>query len=222
MKNRVTYLFALCSIFFLSGCFEIVEQVTLKADGSGQFTWIANLSQSKDNLKGIMSQDSIMGKPVPQVSDISAKMDEAKNILAGMQGISGVVVEKDFDNFLFKVSCNFSNMAALDEALAGTLEKMAKNKEVSIPRGNFTYSQGKFKRTIAYDYSYELGKVNEQTKDILSKASFMAIYRFDKEVSSASNSLTKISPSKKATMLKVDAWKAMKEKAIENEISLKN
>lgn len=214
MKKLLTIFFAL-SLFALTGCFEIVEQVALKEDGSGDMIWILNMSQSKDNIRGILSQDSILGKKVPNVEDIELQMEAAESHLKSMEGISQVVVSKDFNEYLFKLSFHFNSVQQMDRAMVETIRLMSKNGQ-EVPFGNFVYDGKSFSRKIVYDYSKDLGKVNEQAKDILSKANFTSIYRFDKAVNSSSNGQAKISPSKKAVMLKLPLWDAIKNKSIEN------
>jgi hypothetical protein len=202
----------------LSGCFEIVEQVTVKQDGSGEFSWVANMSQSQDNLRGLLARDTLFGKPVPKQADISARLNEAKAKLAAMPGISQVAVEQDFQHFVFKVSCRFSSVAALDAALANTLQGMDK-KGREVPKGNFKYDGKSFVRTVAYDYQPDLGVAQAQAQDVMRQATFTSIYRFEKPVSAVKNAKSKVSPSKTAVMLKVSVLEALQQRAFENTIS---
>lgn len=218
--KRVLLSLLVIPLFTLTACFEIVEQVSLKEDGSGEMTWILNLSQSKDNIRGLLAQDSIMGKKVPQVEDIEMQMTAAESHLRSMDGISQVNVGKDFNNYVFKLSFNFSSVAKMDRAMVETIRLMSKKEQgKNIPFGNFVYDGKSFARKIVYDYDSDMAKVNGEARDILSKASFTAIYRFDKLVSKSSNPQAKISPSKKAVMLKMPLWDAMQNKGLENTLS---
>lgn len=215
--RKTAHLLLLILCFALTGCFELIEQVTLKKDGSGTFSWIANLSQSKDNINGLLAQDSILNKPVPRVSAIKSKMARAKGILGSMPGISGVETEMDFNNYLFKVTCQFADVASLDEAIAATLERLSERNR-KLPRNNFVYREGLFSRKVSYAYEEDLQSFTAQAKEVLTKASFTAIYRFDDIVKSSENPKAKVSPSGKATMLKVNLWEALKERQFENSI----
>ncbi|MFT5913947.1 MAG: hypothetical protein ACI81T_000432, partial [Bacteroidia bacterium] len=90
MNTLYKAFFGLIILFSCTGCFEIVEQVSLQENGSGGYKLIANLSQSKSNLSGIFAKDTLFGKKIPQISTIATKMEEAKNKIAQMPGISNV------------------------------------------------------------------------------------------------------------------------------------
>ena len=221
MKSIYTSLCALAILFLCSGCFDIVEQVSINEDGSGKFKIIVNLSQSKDNIKGVLAKDTFMGKPLPKISDIRMKMDEAKDRLAKQSGISNVELKKDFTNYLFTLTCDFSDVASLDKALVNVIQSYEEQGR-KIPTGNYVYDGKTFKRQVKYDYTEETrGKVSGQAESILSKAKFTAIYRFPKAATSMSNGRAKKSPSGKAVMLSVSMLDiANSEKVIANTITL--
>lgn len=209
-------------LFFCSGCFEIVEQINLNEGGSGTYRIIANFSQSKDNINGLLANDSIMGKPVPKVSTISAEMDKAKNKLSQQAGITNITLKKDFTNYVFNLSFDFNSVSSLDRALVNTINSYNK-KGRTITSGQYYVQSGKtFKRQISYDYTDEIAKrMNSQLKSVMEEASFMAIYRFPSKVKQVSNPKAKISPNGTATMLRVNLFDIAKSKsAIANTITL--
>jgi hypothetical protein len=222
MKNLYKALFGLLILFSCTGCFEIVEQVSLTANGSGSYKVIANISQSKSNLNGIFAKDTLFGKPIPKISTISAKMEEAKNKMAQMPGISNVKLTKDFSNYVFNLTCDFKSVKDLDNALVKTIEYFDE-KGRKIPTGNYAHDGTTFKRQVNYNYPSEVrNNMAGQVSDILAKAKFTAIYRFPTPVKSVSNPKAKISPSGKAVLLTRDFLSVAKSKeAIANTIVLK-
>ena len=65
--------------------------------------------------------------------------------------------------------------------------------------------------------------LSREDRKVFEDASLIAIYRFDKPVESVSNQQAKISPNKKAVMLKVDALAfIMGEQNVANKIQLTN
>ena len=66
---KIVFKISFFLVFFsFTSCFEIVEEVTLKKDGSGEMSFSINLSQSKTKLNSIMLMDSINGYKVPKKS----------------------------------------------------------------------------------------------------------------------------------------------------------
>lgn len=221
MSRKISLVFILPIVLFCTSCFEIVEQVSVKDGGKGSYKIIANMSQSKANIDGLLDNDSIMGRRVPKIQEITSEMEKAKNTLASMPGISNVTLSKDFTNYIFNLSCDFTSVKALDQALVNTVNKLSKGK-TNQSAGNYTYSNKTFKRQIVYDYSTDAKRsMTTQIQGIMEKASFMGIYRFPSKIKSVSNSKAKISPSGKASMLKISLIELLKSRyAINNTIVL--
>ena len=51
-------IFSLLLLFSFTSCFEIVEDISFKKDGSGVLKLILNLSQSKNEINTLMKLDS--------------------------------------------------------------------------------------------------------------------------------------------------------------------
>ena len=96
--------FLLCTI---TSCFEVIEEVNLKNDGSGSMIFTLNMSKSKAKLASIMLLDSVNGFKVPSRKDIQKSLDEIVAELNKAEGITNVKETADYDNFIFSVSCNF-------------------------------------------------------------------------------------------------------------------
>ena len=108
MKLRLFFL----SIFVLlsmSSCIDIIDDLTLKSDGSGSFKYTINLSESKIKINSILALDSIEGRRVPSIEEIKQKINHFKSKFETKQGISNLVVESNFTDFIFKIKCDFTS-----------------------------------------------------------------------------------------------------------------
>lgn len=214
-------------LFFVSmtfqGCFEIIEQIQFKKDGSGNFQLTLNLSKSKTKLNSMMKLETVNGHPVPTKESISAKVKEIEQVVAKTPGITNVRTSLDFNNFIGVLSCNFSSVVQLNKAI-----KYVKVKEKATGAAledHYGYdSQTKvFSRINKYPMKKGYSSMTKADKEIFSNASYTAIYKFESDITGYSNKDAKISPNKRAIMLNSRALDIITEKkSIENNINLTN
>lgn len=216
-------LFLLLIPCLLQSCFEVIEQVQLKNDGSGSYQLTLNMSQSKTRLGSIMKLKTINDHPVPSKADILARLDEVKAQIAKTSGISNVKATMDFNNFICVVSFDFSSVTQLNKAIKNV--KQEEHATGNLLNDDFTYDEKEkiFQRKNVYSFKDVYGKMSNADKEVFTAASFTAIYKFDSEVNSVSNSDAKISASKKAVMVKLNAAAILKQKkSIENKIKIQH
>ena len=219
--KTAAYLLLFSCLITLSGCFEIVEQVFLKADGSGDFQLVLNLSKSKTRLNSIMKMKTVNGHDVPSKEEIKYRLSEIEKTVAKTPGISNVKTSVDFDNFITSISCHFKNVARLNDAVKNIYTK--ENASKKAPEKVYEYSAGVFERLNRYSFKDDYRKLSNADKEIFATANYTSIFKFEQAVSAASNTETKIAPSKKAVMLKLNALDIIHEKrSIENKINLTN
>lgn len=203
MKNsKIIVAFALVWVtFFGTGCFEIVEDITIHKNGSGEFYYTANLSQSKANLDILMQDDSSEGYRIPSRQEINANMARTKLTLEKQQGITGVATTTDWINYIFTVKFKFNTIQQLNIAVESVSAEFS-NDHKSIPEasGNFSFAGKSFHRRSNYDAKKEKEKLSEKDKEILQKASYTCIYRFDNAVEKSTNPKSKISSNGKSVM----------------------
>ncbi len=125
-------------IFFVSSCFEIVEQVKINKDGSGDLKLIMNMSQSKTKLKSIMLMEKVNGYRVPKKDEIKSETKQLVSLANSVDGITEANVINDFDNYIFTFSCSFKNTAALNEMIY-VLAKSKDKKDVVKKEDYLTY-----------------------------------------------------------------------------------
>ena len=84
--KRMKFLLTVVSMFFLAGCFEINEDINVKADGSGVYSVHTDMSQLLQAMQSYLGKDE-MDKQMPSKNiDTTVMMktlvDTAKNITA--------------------------------------------------------------------------------------------------------------------------------------------
>lgn len=211
------YILFICGLFLFSSCFEIVEEISFNADGSGKAHFTINMSQSKTKLKSIMLMDSINGRPVPKKEKIDAEIYKIKKEILAVPGISNLLIEKDYDNFIFNFSCNFKTINALNAAIFKGFKYLnKKNPDVEYVE-QYRFSQKTFSRDYKYQPRKDYQKLNPQDKEIFLNARYICIYRFAQEVASFSNPNAILAKNKKAVMLNVKV-----EDLIEGKVNIKN
>ena len=210
-------------IFLLSGCFEIVEDVTLHKNGSGTFFYTVNLSQSKNRLDGILKLDTTNGYRVPKRKEIDENILKTKTTLEKSPGITNVVTASDWVNYIFTLKFDFNSVNNLNLAVETVSAELASDhKRIPEAADNFAFTGKIFDRKTHYDAKAQSPKLTAQDKEILKDASYTCIFRFDDLVGMNSNKDAKISKSGKSVMVKLNMLQlATGQKSIANKIILK-
>lgn len=221
-SRKLLYLLLPCVLFLWTGCFEILEDITIKANGTGTFYYTVNMSQSKAKLKSVMALDSVDGYRIPKRPDIEKDLEKAKKTLQGVKGISNVQLTSNFDDFIFSLKYDFTSVATLNESLQ-VLAQAFSNEKQRIPGAdnNFSLTAKLFERKSNYNAKKESEKLRAKDAEILSKATYTSVYHFEKTITKCSNKDAKLSPNKKNVMVKVNLLQLVKgEKQIANRIEL--
>lgn len=223
MIKKLRFLILLVSLPFLfSSCFEIIEEITMRQDGSGDMTITINLSQSKTKVASILLMDSVNGYKVPSKQMIQNEINEAVANLKKMPGISNVKSTSDFTNYIGTIRFSFKEVANINN-VSKTLLDAQKIKTTNIS----TYSYNKTTATFGRDYHYystartEYNKLKKEDRDIFKTATYTSIYHFPTTISKQSNPLAKQSKSGKAVMQKCSVMDLINGKvSVSNQIQL--
>jgi hypothetical protein len=206
MKKSFYLLFLLAVSVSLTSCFEIREEVTVKPDGSGTITMTLDLSESKYNLASFMRAGEVQGEKIPTQAEIEQQLNELKQTLQNMPGLSNIQQKQDFENFVFSFSSNFSNIKYLNQAINTFVKKV--NENVSPPIGlvdNFYFSNNTFQRYFQYPIDTvseeDYKKLGSMERFMLETARLVQIYRFEQPVKSLTNTRAQLSPSKKSVKI---------------------
>ena len=208
--------------FMLTGCFDIIEDISMNKDGSGNATFKVDMSQSKQELANYLNMGKVNDVKIPTKTEISAQMDKLKAAFEGEAGISQVSLQKDFEEFIFTFKCHFTDLNTFNAAVNKATKKMARF-PVAIPKMNhFSASKGRFVRHFDYpmDGIKKYEDLSFTERFLLESATFTSIHRFPNPVRSQSNAKAELSGSKKAVKIETPLSGFVKgEVSLENEIA---
>jgi hypothetical protein len=214
---KIKMILGLTILFSLSSCFEIIEELDLKKDHSGDFTYTLNMSASRLELNTILKLDSFKGRAIPSAKDITADMDKAILLIRQSSGINKAVYTKNWEDYIFEFKIGFDSLAALDRALNQTYQKLSKSKEPLKDR--LLMANGLLKRTSRLNRLSWFKKLNSKEVQDLSKANYTCVYRFQEKIKSQSNTHANTSKNGMASLLKSDIKSLLKQqKSVANTI----
>jgi hypothetical protein len=187
-----------------TGCFEIVEEIDQELDGSGNFSYLVNMSQSREKLKTLLSIDSVNGLRVPKKANIEEQLEKGLQLVKSADGISNVSITKDYENFIFNISFHYDSLASLNKAAAHIHANMSPYGKMYSPIFDVHY--GGFSRVADAHTIAFLQNLHRKNPVMLRDASYTTVYRFKKGVKTL-DSDAKISKSKMAVMYKYNTSK---------------
>jgi len=189
-------------LLLMSSCVDIFDEIILHADGSGTYKYTVNLSASKVKINSVLALDSLDGKRVPNIQEIKDKITLYQSKLEAKEGISNVKVESNFTDFIFKINCDFTSVAALQTAVKEVI--MEESKDRTNPAFNdtwLTWDGTKLVRSVP-DFQAPLNKLKPEDQELLKSGKYIVVSRFDNPVTKCDNPNAQISPSKTAVMVK--------------------
>lgn len=223
MLNRMKRFLVFIGLFFVVvSCVDIVDDISIKSDGTGTFKYSVNLSASKVKVNSILALDSLDGRKVPSIPEIKEKINRYKEIFSQKEGISNVKVESDFTNFIFKFQCDFVSVTHLQKALKELVIEESKNKSFKDIETNWlVWEMNKLVRSVPSMTTDFTSKLKKEDADALKRGNYMSISRFDKPVEKTENPAALISANKQAVMIKSTPYTLIQNlKVLENTIYL--
>ena len=200
MRNFILFIF-LC--FTLSSCIEILDDITFNPDGSGEFKYTINLSSSKLKINSILALDSLDGKKVPSKLEIQEKVSDLIGVLNCQEGIKGVTLEDNYDNYIFKVSLHFDNVESLLNAFKETMKASGNAAEEYVSNDNWVSWDGvTLIRQIPDLSSFKFRLVKNEDQELMRNGMYTSISRFDSTVEKIENSSAILAKNNKAVMLR--------------------
>ena len=221
MKTIIKYSFLVFTILTLTSCFDIIDKISLKADGSGEYSVILNASKSKTRLQSISKMETINGKKVPRKSEIENKVNQASSIFKNVAGISNVKTSLDFDNFIIKLSCNFKKIENINSGLEQLKAKNIIEKTIPTQLYKNNVAEKTFIRNKIASYKSDYDKLSKADKEVFSDATYTSILQFENLIKSQTNNSYTVSPNKKAIKLNGNILDfILQKKQVQNTISL--
>ncbi|HCR76538.1 MAG TPA: hypothetical protein DIW37_09085 [Chryseobacterium sp.] len=201
MKNIMKQLLLLLPLLLLTSCFDILDKINVKADGSGEYSLILNVSKSKTRLASISKMETINGKKVPKRSEIEAKINEAARIFKATPGISNVKTSMDFDNYIIKLSCNFKKIENINAGLQQLKAKNIVGKMVPVQLYSQSPEKKTFTRNKVSSFKNDYDRMSKADKEVFNDAKYTSIMQFENTIKSQTNNAYLLSPNKKAVKL---------------------
>ncbi|WP_316827659.1 hypothetical protein [Pedobacter miscanthi] len=203
LKQLYKLLLFIVLIPIFSSCFEVIEEISMKNDGTGDVVLTINLSQSKTKVASVMLLDSVQGYKVPSRQKIQQELNEAVAYLKKSEGISNVKSSSDFNNYIATISFSFKDVSNINNI---TKNILAQQKIKATNTSSYSYN--KATKTFSRKYQpvgtakTEFNKLKAKDKAVFNGATYTSIYRFESLVTSSINPASNVSKSKKAVMLK--------------------
>jgi hypothetical protein len=190
-------------VAILTSCIEIIDDLTIRNDGSGKLKYTINLSASKLKLNSILALDSLDGHKVPTIQELQEQLTLFKNKLAKKEGISSVVVESNFTDFIFKVECEFTSVLFLQDALKELVSEEMKDENISELHQNWLSWDGhKLIRSIPELTIRKTKKLKDEDIALLKQGNYTSITRFERPVEKFDNASAILAKNRLAVMVK--------------------
>lgn len=206
MRNLKLLSFIFILVSSLASCVNIFDEIILHTDGTGTYKYTVNLSASKLKINSILALDSIDGKRVPKIPEVKEKIAMYIKKLAAKEGVSNVKVEANYVDFIFKFSCDFTNVSALQDGIREVVREEVNDKNDPLLTDTWLSWDGKTLTRSIPSFAVPLSKLKLEDQENLKKGKYISVTRFDKEVVKSENSQAEISPTKKAVKLEVSSY----------------
>lgn len=196
----------------MTGCIEIVDDLQLNEDGSGTLKYNINLSASKVKLNSYLALDSLDGKKVPSLGEISKKLNSWLDELKEQEGIRSASLESDFTQFIFRLKVDFDQLSDLENGIKKIIEKNNQKGKISgLEHVWLTYLDDQMTRKSPSAYQDRARKLKSEEIDLLKQGSYTSIIRFPKEIQESSNPKAKISKNRMAIMLRENTYSLIRQ-----------
>ena len=195
-------LMALACCVLFSSCFDLVEEIDLKANGAGTIKATLNMSKSRTKVASIMKLKEVNGIRIPTQASITSEMQTIVKMLRSTPGIS------------------VSALNSFSKTLATHFKSPLGN--------NNSYQYDSKSRVFTRNYSHsaaltkEFSRIPTNDQQLFNAAFYTQITRFELPVTAQKNQSAKISNTGKSVLLKVKATDIINGKAnLGNAITLK-
>lgn len=199
MMKKIYFLPLLCFTFLFQSCFEVIEEVQMKDDGSGHFNFVINLSQSKTKINSILKMQKINGYDIPSKDEIRKEASKIETLAQNTAGIANVKTSIDLTNYIFAINLDFQKISCLNAVFL----KLKNSRKISqaIATDYFTFNDKKFVRSQKVPIKALYDKLEKSDKEVFQTAKYTSVYKFDSTIKSFSNKNATQSKSKKAIKL---------------------
>ncbi len=217
MKKIINALLIAASVFTMTACFDITEEITVNKDGSGTYVSVTDASKLSEQLQMLAAMDTT-GQLIPKMK---FTLDSSFNVnfkqYATLKGVSKVKVDTSKE-YVYKVTLDFADINALNSVINV-------DKKEAAQKNLYTWSKGKLTRKDSGiggmgEMDMEDEQQKEMAKSMLKDMKYSIIYHLPKKVSSVTNKVAKISDDKKTVTLECSLLDIMDKKvSLSNEVN---
>lgn len=200
------FFLSLITLMTVSSCVDIFDELVMHNDGTGTYKYTVNLSASKIKINSILALDSIDGRRVPSLGEIKDKIEIYKIKLEGKEGISNVKVDANYEDFVFKFSCDFQNVAVLQNGIREIVMEESKDKTHPLFSETWISWDGKQLARSVPNFQSPIHQLKVEDRESLRSGKYISVTRFDREIAKSDNTTAQISPSKTAVMVKASTY----------------
>jgi hypothetical protein len=198
---------------------EILDDISFNIDGSGTFKYTVNLSSSQVKLNSILALDSIDGKKVPSINEIQEKIEVFAELLSAQEGISNVYIDTNYQQFIFKIQCDFSNVIDLQRGFESSLkETLTQLENEEIAYDWITWDGQVMVRKVPDLDRWSLPSIKTEDSELLKKGYYTSITRFENKVNYFENPAAKLSKNERAVMLRKSAFEVFNDHKVMDNI----
>lgn len=205
---KIIYAYGFLILFFnLTSCIEIIDDISIKNDGSGTLKYTINLSSSKVKINSILALDSLEGQKVPTIGEVEEKIISFKKKLEAKTGISNVTIDYNFTDYIFKLQCDFTNVSMLQTALKEVIQEETKEKNIEELEAIWLSWDGqKMERSIPEITVKKTKDFKQEDIDLMKQGNYTSISRFERIVDKFDNPAATLSKNKMAVMIRTNPY----------------
>lgn len=205
-----------------SACGEIIDDLTLRADGSGVWKLKINLSESTVKINSLLALDSLNGYRVPSIDDIRSRTSRFAYVLRAQPGIQSAQIEFDYTHFIWNLTIDFHSIKELESAVVESL-KDQNIKDVGLPPTDFVIFSGNvIQKQFPFDLKRATSKLKQEDKERVATGRYVSILRTPTVILKNSNIRYQIAKNGLATMAKFSLGECMDNSQIlSNQTTLK-
>jgi len=220
MKRIISYLIYGLLLILQVSCFEIIEEVNLNTDGSGNFKYTVNFSRSKTYIKALLS-DAENSYDIPSENIIKNEINKSLSVCKSTNGITNVTSDLDFENYICVFSCNFVSIKQLNQMILNVRIQRKDKTENMKPFYTYSPTSFQFKRLNDKVFSDIYNNLEQNKRKILTDADYTCIYRFKPQILNYSNSNALLSKNKSSILLRTKILEIIHQsKTLKNTIKL--
>lgn len=199
MIRRIILLISFCILTgTLFSCFEIKENIHIKDDGSGSYSFLMDLSQLKPLFAMSRDFQRSMGDTSSRAKNTSstpnpllqmkAKFEALQPKLESVSGISDYKTICDTSTYIIGASYSFSNMASLNNSI--NVLRNSSNNTGAVETNHYSYTNKRFEKIndiSKANVSGSSSKNDSLTAELFKGARYTLTCTFDKKIKDVSN-----------------------------------